>query len=47
MYFESGIAAKNADPFTVGKFNTKGAYYTAGELVCTFFKAQGKIRDLK
>lgn len=41
MYFESRT------PFEVGKFTRMGAYYTAAELVCTFFKAQGKARDLQ
>jgi len=40
-YFET------SDPFVVNQFATKGAYETVLELICTFFKAQGKIRDLK
>lgn len=47
LYFESGMSAANPDPFAIGTFGTKGAYYTAGEVVCTFFKAQASIRDLK
>ena len=47
LYFESGMTSKNADPFAINFFGDKGGYYTAGELVCTFFKAQGSIRDLK
>lgn len=47
MYAEAGMNAANKNPFTVGTFSTKGLFYTAGELVCVFFKAQGSIRDLK
>lgn len=47
MYFESGMSASPADPFAVNRFGTEGVYYTAGELVCTFFAAQGSIRDLQ
>lgn len=47
LYFEAGMSANMPNPFILGKTSTKGMYYTAGELVCTFFKAQGKIRDLK
>jgi hypothetical protein len=47
LYFESGLNGKDGHPFAIDFFGTKGGYYTAGELVCTFFKAQGKIRDLK
>ena len=45
-YYESraddgkGIVANDA-------FAHRGLFYTSGELVCTFFKAQGSIRDLK
>jgi len=46
-YFESGMDSPNKDPFTVGKLATKGMYRTMGELICKFFAAQGKIRDLK
>ena len=46
-YFESGIDSANKDPFTTGKLATKGMYRTMGELICKFFAAQGKIRDLK
>lgn len=45
MYYEGGM--NNGDPFAINKLATEGMYYTAGELVCTFFKAQGSIRDLK
>ncbi len=44
QYFEAGINQGN--PFSVNKFSTKGMYRTMGELICTFFKVQGKIRDL-
>ncbi len=47
MYFESGMSAANPNPFAINKFATEGVFYTAGQLVCTFFKAQGQIRDLK
>lgn len=47
LYFESGMSANNPDPFAINRFGTQGIYYTAGELICTFFKAQGSIRDLK
>ena len=46
LYFESGMSATNPDPFAINRFGTQGIYYTAGELICTFFKAQGSIRDL-
>ncbi len=45
LYFESGMSAEG--PFAIGRTGTEGMYYTAGELICTFFKAQGSIRDLK
>lgn len=47
LYFESGFNARNPDPFAIGKFTTKGVYYTAGELICTRFNVQGSIRDLQ
>jgi len=40
-YFET------SDPFVINTFGTRGLYETVAELICTFFKAQGKIRDLK
>lgn len=46
LYFESGMSA-NDGPFAIDRFGTEGVYYTAGELICTFFKAQGSIRDLQ
>lgn len=45
QYFEAGINQGN--PFSVDKFSTKGMYRTMGEIICTFFAVQGKIRDLK
>ncbi len=44
QYFEAGI--NQGDPFSVDKFTNKGMYRTMGELICTFFGAQGKVRDL-
>lgn len=41
QYFESKTF------FEVNRLGKEGAYYTAGELVCTRFNAMGKIRDLK
>jgi len=40
QYFES------QNFFETGKLGKEGMYYLAGELVCTRFNAQGKIRDL-
>lgn len=45
QYFEAGMNQGN--PFAVDKFSTKGMYRTMGEIICTFFKVQGKLRDLK
>ena len=47
LYFESGMSANMPDPFAINRTGTQGLYFTAGELICTFFKAQGSIRDLK
>jgi hypothetical protein len=44
QYFEAGINA--GTPFAVNKFTDKGLYRTMGELICTFFKVQGKITNL-
>ena len=41
QYFES------QNFFETNKLGKEGMYYTAGELVCTRFNAQGKIRDLQ
>lgn len=34
------------DPLAIDRFGMVGGYYTMGELICTNFKYQGKIRDL-
>jgi hypothetical protein len=47
LYFESGMEAMDKNPFAINFTGTKGLYYTSGELICTFFKAQGQLRDLK
>jgi hypothetical protein len=44
-YFEGGIDA--GDPFGVGKLGNRGLYRTIGEIVCTYFKGQGKITNLQ
>jgi hypothetical protein len=38
---------ESRDVFALDKFQIEGAYETMGELICTFFAGQGKIRDLK
>ena len=45
QYFEAGM--NSGDPFGIDKLANEGMYRTMGELKCRFFKAQGKIRDLK
>jgi hypothetical protein len=45
QYFEAGVNVGR--PLELAKLNTRGMYRTVGELICTFFAAQGKIRDLK
>jgi hypothetical protein len=35
------------NPFLTGKFTKKGLLYMSGELICTFFRAQGKIRNIQ
>ena len=47
QYFEAGMYASNKDPFGIDRLGTEGMYRTMAELKCRFFKAQGKIRDLK
>ena len=47
LYYESGLNSKDSNPFAIDFFGDKAGYYTAGELVCTFFAAQGQVRDLK
>ncbi len=44
QYFEAGMSS--GDPFGINKLADEGMYRTMGELICTFFAAQGKIRDL-
>lgn len=44
-YFEGGMS--RGDPFSLGYLKTEGMFLTGGEIVCTNFKAQGKLRDLK
>ena len=45
QYFETGISSGN--PFAINAFADEGLYRTMAELVSTFFKAHGKLRDLK
>lgn len=45
MYFESGMSQK--DPFGINYLGDEGLFRTMGELICTRFNVQGKIRDLK
>jgi len=44
QYFEAGMS--NGTPFAVDTFGSKAMYRTMGETICTFFRVQGKIRDL-
>lgn len=44
QYFEAGM--NQGTPFAVNSFSTKGMFRTMGELICTFIRVQGKIRDL-
>jgi hypothetical protein len=45
QYFESGI--ESGDPFAINRLGQEGLYRTMGELWCSFFGAQGSIRDLE
>jgi hypothetical protein len=45
QYFESGI--ESGDPFGINRLGQEGMFRTMAEPICSFFKAQGKIRDLK
>lgn len=45
QYFEAGI--NTGTPFAINKFSDKGLFRTMGELVCTFFAVQGKVKDLQ
>lgn len=44
QYFEAGMNTGN--PFAINKISSEGMYRTAGEIICRFFKSQGKLRDL-
>jgi hypothetical protein len=44
QYFESGI--ESGDPFAINRLGQEGLYRTMGELVVSFFGAQGSVRDL-
>jgi len=44
QYFESGI--ESGDPFAINRLGQEGLYRTMGELVVSFYGAQGSIRDL-
>jgi len=44
QYFESGI--ETGDPFAINRLGQEGLYRTMGEVWCSFFGAQGSIRDL-
>lgn len=45
QYFESGMS--KGDPFAINYLGDEGMYRTMGELICTRFNVQGKIRDLQ
>lgn len=45
QYFETGVSTGN--PFSAGIFGDEGVFRTIGELICTNFSVQGKLRDLK
>jgi hypothetical protein len=45
QYFEAGISTGN--PFAINFIGDKGLYRTMGDVICTRFNVQGKIRDLK
>lgn len=44
QYFQAGI--DDNTPFAIDKFTTQGMYRTMGEVFCTTFQAQAKLRDL-
>jgi len=44
QYFQAGI--DDNTPFAIDKFTTQGMYRTMGEIFCTTFQAQAKLRDL-
>lgn len=45
QYFEAGMNTGN--PFAINRLGNEGMYRTMAELICTNFKSQGKLRDLK
>lgn len=45
QYFETGVSTGN--PFAIDTFGDEGVYRTMAELVCVFFAAHGKLRDLE
>ncbi len=45
QYFESGI--ETGDPFGINRLGQEGLYRTMGEIWCSFFGAQGSVRDLQ
>ncbi len=45
QYFESGI--ESGDPFGINKLGQEGLYRTMGEIICTWFGVQAKVRDLQ
>ena len=44
MFFGTGMQMGN--PFALNKMNNEGMFATRAELICGFFRAQGKIRDI-
>jgi len=45
QYFEAGM--RSGDPFGINALADEGMFRTMAELRCTFFGAQGKVRDLQ
>ena len=45
-YREVG-SGTNIYPFITNRFNERGIYYTFGEVICTRFTGQGKMRDIE
>jgi len=46
VYYEIGVNNQGG-PLILGKFGEKGIYQTNYELICNWFAAHGKLRDLK
>ncbi len=44
QYFEAGM--NQGTPFAIDRFGTEGMYRSMMEIICSFFAAQGKIRDI-